>query len=393
MKITQVWLILAIILMFGLPGCSSAPVVTSKASDGLATPQQKVLPRDDVAKTINDWMVQPYADTLSVEVLYATNRNLLGAEAGCTDRQFGIDVAAIESSDSKGVTLGSCLLNVPKKHVIGDLKFEANPRADSHEYFKVLSHKKLSTDELSASLLQAGEKGFLVFVHGFNVKFEEAVLRAAQIAYDLKFQGKVLLISWPAGAGDSLFAGTMLNRTYQSNKSNAEKSVEFMVNQLKMVQAVANTGVPVFLAIHSMGHQVVLPALGLINADGQSKLFRELVMNAPDFPIDEFQKLSKSVVGSAKHVTLYCSYNDKAMTASETMNKNKRLGECARTDGIDVINVGETDSSVLGLGHGYYSGRAILTDLSQMLLGLRAESRLFIRRSEPNSPEDFFLRP
>jgi hypothetical protein len=37
--------------------------------------------------------------------------------------------------------------------------------------------------------------------------------------------------------------------------------------------------------------------------------------------------------------------------------------------------------------------RPILTDIYQTLLGVPAEHRLFIRRSEPNSTEDYYLRP
>jgi hypothetical protein len=46
-----------------------------------------------------------------------------------------------------------------------------------------------------------------------------------------------------------------------------------------------------------------------------------------------------------------------------------------------------------GLGHSYYSSRPILTDIFQVLLGIPAEDRLFIRKSEPNSTEDYYLRP
>jgi hypothetical protein len=87
--------------------------------------------------------------------------------------------------------------------------------------------------------------------------------------------------------------------------------------------------------------------------------------------------------------------NDNAIAASETYNKNRRLGACETAEGIDVINVSEIDApamGVAGLGHGYYSSRAILTDVQQLLMGLDAEKRLFIRKSEPNSVEDYYLR-
>ena len=38
----------------------------------------------------------------------------------------------------------------------------------------------------------------LVFVHGYNMSFENAVRRAAQIANDLKFDGGTFLFSWPS---------------------------------------------------------------------------------------------------------------------------------------------------------------------------------------------------
>ena len=64
-------------------------------------------------------------------------------------------------------------------------------------------------------------------------------------------------------------------------------------------------------------------------------------------------------------------------------------------EGIDVINASEVDAPILGLGlgHGYYSSRPIITDLYQILLGIEAEKRLFLRKSEPNSVENYFLRP
>ena len=43
-----------------------------------------------------------------------------------------------------------------------------------------------------------------VFVHGYNVSFEDAARRTGQIARDLKFQGAPILYSWPSRA--SLFS-------------------------------------------------------------------------------------------------------------------------------------------------------------------------------------------
>lgn len=37
-----------------------------------------------------------------------------------------------------------------------------------------------------------------IFIHGFNTKFEDAVLRAAQIGYDLGIGQRIGLFSWPS---------------------------------------------------------------------------------------------------------------------------------------------------------------------------------------------------
>ena len=66
------------------------------------------------------------------------------------------------------------------------------------------------------------------------------------------------------------------------------------------------------------------------------------------------------------------------------------MGGCEEIDGFDVVNAGALDDTMLG--HGYYASRPILTDVSQVLLGIDAERRLFLRKSEPNSVENYYLR-
>ena len=39
----------------------------------------------------------------------------------------------------------------------------------------------------------------LVFVHGYDTSFDNALYRTAQIAYDLRFDGAPFLYSWPSG--------------------------------------------------------------------------------------------------------------------------------------------------------------------------------------------------
>jgi hypothetical protein len=80
------------------------------------------------------------------------------------------------------------------------------------------------------------------------------------------------------------------------------------------------------------------------------------------------------------------------MIASKIFNKNDRLGACTNIDEIDVINVSGIDDSSMGLGHGYYSSRDILSDMYLTLLGLDVKQRLFISKSPKIKSEKYLLR-
>src|SRR5262249_29828768 len=53
--------------------------------------------------------------------------------------------------------------------------------------------KNQFVDQLHDSLAAADERDVLIFVHGYNVSFEDAARRAAQLSVDLNFGGRTLL--------------------------------------------------------------------------------------------------------------------------------------------------------------------------------------------------------
>lgn len=336
-----------------------------------------------VSSNLNAFIGKPYSDTAAIEVYYATNRTKGNAQEPCNDRTFSVFRSDL-------VSYGLCTVNVPKTHATAAIEIAATPRENPHRYFMGLAHTPLAKEDFIGRLTRQDPRDVLVFIHGFNVAYQEAVMRAAQIAYDLKYQGPVLLFSWPAGTSASLLESALINRTYETNRVNAEKSVPILAALLGDLAAAKRR---VHVLVHSMGHQVLVPALEIAAKDAGAPFIGELVLNAPDIDVVQFKSSIPTLQRAASRVTIYCSYNDRAISASETFNQNQRLGACAYLPDIDVVNVQEIDAPVLGLGHGYYASRAVLTDIFQILLGLDTEKRLFIRKSEPNSPEKYFLRP
>lgn len=327
------------------------------------------------------YFVEEFNDTRAVNIFVVSNRALKGKGFGCTDEHLGI------VSDNV-FRVGLCRINVPKNHSTGELKVTSDQRESSHDFFKVLGHRELNLMGL-ADYLRKSQRSPLIFIHGFNVKHEEAVVRASQIAYDLKYQGPVVLFSWPAGAGDSFLEDKLLKKTYDNNFRNAQVSAKtFKIFISRLIEAKITPNI----MVHSMGHQVVLPALFELGKEKTEMPLGEVILNAPDFESDLFVRNIDMLKNVSRRVTLYCSYNDKAMFASETVNSNRRLGACSYMEGIDTINVSLLDNPTFGLGHGYYASRPILTDVFQVLLGIEADRRLFIRKSDPNSTEKYYLR-
>ena len=70
-----------------------------------------------------------------------------------------------------------------------------------------------------------------IFLHGYNVSFEEAALRAAQIGFDLSIRGAMAFFSWPS-QGD--LAG------YSADEASIEASefviMEFLENFVTVSQ-------------------------------------------------------------------------------------------------------------------------------------------------------------
>ncbi len=327
-----------------------------------------------------------YIETQPYNVIYVTNRASQGAVGACSSAVYGV-------TKGNDLRFGVCRVQVPINRPVGSLSSGSDPNSDSQINFQMAQHQGLTAESFDLALKTPESDEVLVFVHGFNVRFEEAVYRAAQIGFDGKYQGQLVLFSWPAGAVQRLIEGPYLMRTYQDNKKNAAASIAHFE---ELLTRIAGAGKRIHLVVHSMGHQVVLPALARMSENLPAGTIQELILNAPDFSTQEFKTLLPSIRKIAVRTTVYCSPSDNALAASTRVNGNARLGSCTLMEGIDTIDVSEVDRPVLGvggLGHGYYAGRPIIGDVSQLLLGMDAPRRMFIKRTVPEVHSNYMLRP
>ena len=278
-----------------------------------------------------------------------------------------------ERSPGGSVDLGLCEVTIPKTHVVGELEspsiLRLEVREDAARHVILSKTERLASQSFYELLRQrvaaSPRRELFVFVHGFNVTFEDAARRTAQIHHDLKFSGAPVFFSWPAH--DKFVV------TYPADENNVAWSAphlkQFLLEIVKDSQAES-----VNLVAHSMGNRALAAALREIELEmkDDARLFNQVILAAPDIDAEEFrQNIAPAMQRTAKRMTLYASSRDDALLASRLLHRGPRAGDAGEglvvVSGIDTIDVTAIDSSPWG--HSYYgSSDPVLNDLKAMLM-------------------------
>lgn len=224
----------------------------------------------------------------------------------------------------------------------------------------------MGTDGVAAEVRnRAGENSeVFVFIHGYNVTFEDAVRRTAQLHHDLNFKGAPICFSWPSRG--AYFA-------YAADGASAEWAAPHLVDLILRLRA-GDERMRIHLIAHSMGNRAMTAALRELawKNEQTARNLQEIVMAAPDIDRAVFDQLAEAICSAAKRITLYASSNDRALWLSKFLHQGARAGDTdpdlAVREGIDSIDASKVDSAFLSLGHGYFADKlSIVTDISELL--------------------------
>ena len=277
-----------------------------------------------------------------------------------------------QRSASGQVELGLCEVTIPKSHERGELEapsiFRLEVLEDAVKHVILQKTERLADSEFYERLRKRVENSdrreLFVFIHGFNVSFEDAARRTAQIHHDLQFDGAPIFFSWPAN--DKFIF------TYPADETNVAWSVphlkQFLLSIVKESQAKS-----VNLIAHSMGNRALATALREIDLEmhDKSRLFNQVILAAPDIDADDFRNnIAPAMQRTAQRLTLYASSHDEALLASQFLHRGPRAGDAGDglivINGVDTIDVTAIDSSLWG--HAYYgSSHPVLQDLRTLL--------------------------
>ena len=256
--------------------------------------------------------------TSRVTVLAATTRQRSTSDAG----------EMFTGERAEDVSYASITVSIPPDAArqIGQVQWPETLRGDPSRNFVTVSadylNERTFNAAVSATAKQTGRSRVLVFVHGFNNRFDDAVYRFAQIVHDSKAPGIPVLFTWPSRGNAKL-------RSYTYDHDSANYSRDALEQLLDMLAA--NPDVKeINLLAHSMGNWVALEALrGMMIRAGKTRQKVKIVMLvAPDVDIDVFRAQIRRMGAGRPRFVLFISKDDQALALSQTIwGGVPRLGE------------------------------------------------------------------
>jgi esterase/lipase superfamily enzyme len=162
---------------------------------------------------------------------------------------------------------------------------------------------------LDAEIGRRGQRDVLVFVHGFNNLFEEALYRFAQIAHDSGAPAVPVLFTWPS-------RGELLQYPYDRESTNYSRDA--LEQTLDLIAADPNVREITILA-HSMGNWLTLESLRqmAIRRGAVGAKIGTVVLASPDVDVDVFRTEMARLGDRRPNLVMFVAQDDEALLASK----------------------------------------------------------------------------
>lgn len=267
-----------------------------------------------------------------------------------------------------GVHYVSLTLSMPPDRAPGALPTDAR-KQDPTKNIVLVSSRELSRTEFNALVSgsagapplgaksakrqpAAPQREALVFVHGYNTRFDESVVRFAQIVDDTGFKGVPIVFSWPS-------RGEVSDYGYDKDSANYSRdALEGVLTTLSRERSISG----IDIIGHSMGGWLTMETLrSLAVANDQTTLNRinKVVLAAPDVDMDVFRMQVARLGPLAKRVTVYVSSDDYALRMSGRLFGDKiRAGDNTDKAQFTALGITSQDISQLPGGIGKNHGKA-----------------------------------
>lgn len=317
--------------------------------------------------------VRAIGDPEAITIWYGTNRNSTDDLDPANRYGFALGPLAV----------GRLTVTIPPTHLSGLIERPGswffNNHLDPDKHVVLANIAELTAAAFARGCCGADDR--LLFIHGYNVSFHDGALRAAQLSFDLEFDGATMYYSWPSNASTAAYL-VDANRVIASRPA--------LVEFLEM--ATRGKG-KLHIVAHSMGSRYALMALDTFVREFPERRLGKLVLAAPDVDRYELAALFPAITAKTDSVSLYASAKDHALMVSAKVNGALRAGdangELFLINGMDSIDASEIEADMLG--HSYFgdSPKLLADILGSIRLDQEPKARCSVKPREADAAQKY----
>jgi esterase/lipase superfamily enzyme len=256
-------------------------------------------------------------DANQVDLLVATTRAPVLEPPGV---MFG-------GSRGRGLDFADIAVSIPPAGARqpGDVTLPSSLPANPERDFAILRADRMDLAQAKANfdarVRRTPGRRVLIFVHGFNTRFEEAVYRFAQIVYDARVNVAPVLFTWPSG-------GNVTDYVYDRDSAVYSRDALEVVLQALVKDPNVDS---ISILAHSMGNYLAIESLRQmsIRDHGLSAKIRDVMLASPDIDVDVFRRQIAEIDAGPRpaQFTLFIARDDRALGLSSFLARDStRLG-------------------------------------------------------------------
>ena len=278
-----------------------------------------------------------------------------------TTRQPAEDPGRLYSGErGTAISFNSLVVSIPptQNRKVGEIQWPARVPANPERDFAVLGVRKVASERQVYEWFRKNrdaKRQAIIFVHGFNNTYADAVFRLAQLKHDAGIDAAPILFTWPSRAN-------VFDYLYDKESTNySRRALEDLI-----IQAARSPDVgEITILAHSMGTWLTMEALRGIAMRERTVPAKvgNVVLASPDIDVDVFRRQMIEMGPKLPRFTIFASTADKALEVSRWISGGvNRVGGADPTPyadiikqlGITVINTSTSDSKD-PLGHNAFA--------------------------------------
>ncbi|MGU3496231.1 alpha/beta hydrolase [Xanthobacteraceae bacterium A53D] len=225
------------------------------------------------------------------------------------------------------LALTDIAVSLPPERAVGTIQWPRAAPPDPSREFAVTRLAGLAQAEVPRWLAthHPGRRRVLVYVHGYNTRFDASVFGFAQFVADTDAALVPVLFSWPS-------RGRLTDYLYDRDSATGARSDLETV----LTAATASRSVDeVVVLAHSMGAWLAVETLRqmALRKEGINRKITNLVLASPDLDIDLFERQMREMGTARPRVTIFVSRGDHALGLSRLLS-----GQMTRVGAVDLAD-------------------------------------------------------